>query len=969
MSQFINAARSTAALEAIRNKAKRGEAITTDELNQILADIDNNPEMQVPEHKEDAMKASTEDQAIISKLEQEAKQFTSGNRNPKKGEHNMNMRKQKKDVFRPILGGIQLQPQTEPVYGMHIIPVFNTKGDEVIAVRGQMGNIEVAKASAFRTIPNLEYVTIDHEDAGVKARCLSMYLRKVTEADKAKGKPEDEWRIAAGNIKKSDCVMGILPKKDWDAFFGCDVRAINLWKVILPIMTPTSVVITEEFSNIKTMRFRILDAMVTPGGYPAHDGDIITKVWHEFYRHSDLDKNGVPKPGAKVKKVNRNWQVRASGLDVNGKIMPAIKAKVYADDKAYKELCTEFGYDPDTQDAFITKDNLKTLKWLWKQGDILEIPITNLRNVKNKMKDWSSSMGAQCVANSDHQRTREVLNGHGIIGKADIIKGSAELRLNQIVAVMESDQEASWDDALSMPVKCMFSRYSDGDWFAPRMFKDQFYIRNESFYRDHGIKVQIDKDGYYIQGDGSLDVMENADEAKTGTLQYYVYLPKTAKFIDKIKVGDKIDLGRDPNVGPSNLMTYVVAGYNESHDAMVMSWQSIYAMYGDVDGDTVKYETLIANTSDRVFQCLRRPAPGPQKEKPAPTTFKSMDAYLYEHEGVGLSVLKSAADTGSLDLTTRHIIEERMYAGIPISVDELMELSQLRQDAIDGLKHTDAGVSLEAKEEIIKKYGVNGKMSKIKDAPITYRLLRKDAGKPYFNEVKRFEERIKLINEAQPHATHPYFDFFMQLKGIKTILKGADITDSEWLFKACNNLLHEAQENHKSNSYTFKFADVVVLGKWLNDHYKSEVQKYLRMDDDARKEAFTLLKEYQRSVVKQKCMELFSSDTSDMAVKYQRQVTMFLGTKGFGRGVKTEFTREGDETFVSYGKTGGAIWNMMEEHTLFLAEIINKRAVQRGEFPGMNPFMEKIKAALARNREKATEKALTKAAHAIENME
>ena len=927
---------------------------------------------------------------IQNKLQEDINKFTArtaAERNRARNERVKLAKKENKmakfkkhEKFQAVIGGVQLQPATEPVWGMHIVPVWGKtetpdgrKIDVVVDIRPKMDFIQVAKESAFRTIPNMQYVTIDSDDAGVKAQCLWMYLRAVNKKDRAQGLAEEDWRIPVGNLKKGSCVIGVLPKKEWDAFFGCDVRALNLWKVILPIMTPTGIRITPEHSNIKIIRIRILDAMVTPNGYPAHDGDMIMNVIHEFYRHHDLDDNGKPKAGAKVKRINRNWQLRASGRDVNGKVMPAIKAKVYSDQKVYAKFCSDFHFAPEAQDAFITKDNLKTLAWNYKHGDILEISITAMRNVRNKMKDWSSSMGAQCIASSDHVRTRDVLNGHGILDKAAILRDAAELKLEAIVRVMESDQEATWEDALTTPLKCMFARYTNGAWYIPRMHKDTFYARIESFYTDHCVKIRTAKDGFYLQGDDDLDRMENTNEAETGVLQYYINLPKSGKFIDIIHVGDLIDISRDPECGPSNRMTFEVVGFNDSHDCYTMSWQAIYAMYADVDGDTGKYEILIANTSDRKYECIRRPAPGLGKPKSLPAEFPSMAQYLAEHENVGLFVLKAAADTGSLDFTTRQIIEERMYAGNPMTIDELMTLSQLRQDAIDGLKHTDGGVALDAKEDIVKTYGVGGRMSTLKRSPITYRLLRKDAGRRNLAEAKRFIERIRLINDCMPHDTHPYRDFFLSLKGIRTIDKGSEIQDSEWLFNACNNLWTEVKSNHAKNAYRFSLASVTELGNWINGDHKAKTRTYLnsyKNDDIVRRKAFVDMKDAHRAEVKRACIQMFGDDTCPDAIRYQRQLTIFLGTKGFGRGAVTEFDEVAMEEIVrTYGKSGGAMWSMLEEHVLFLAEAINERAVKRGEFPCMNPFMEKIKTSLVKNRIKQAERDLRKANGILEDTE
>jgi hypothetical protein len=333
-----------------------------------------------------------------------------------------------------------------------------------------------------------------------------------------------------------------------------------------------------------------------------------------------------------------------------------------------------------------------------------------------------------------------------------------------------------------------------------------------------------------------------------------------------------------------------------------------------------------------------------------------------------------------------------MYDGNPMTVIELMILSQLRQDAIDGLKHTDAGVAIDAKEEIIKTYGVKQKMQATKDSPMTYRLLRKDAGLPAKGDIARFLERIKLINECQPHPTHPYRDFFNAMKGIETIVKGSDIEDSDWLKKKCELIWAEITANHNKKVYVFPSKMVTDMGTWLFKNHKSESATYLAYDEDTRKEMFTALKNEHRRLIAQKVRDMFMPTKADgtrfwseeettqfmvanpsqahKALQYLRQLCVFLGCKGFGKGEKPVRNAEGDTIGTSsYGKSGGAIWNMPEEQTLWLAELVNQKALAMGECPSMNPYMEEIKAALLLNREKAVAKAELKAQKLLADMD
>lgn len=886
----------------------------------------------------------------------------------KGGKH---MRKHhKKNVsteFQATICGLQLQPRTRDVEGVHVYPIRNEQG-EIIDITAKRGIIPIADSTEFLNIGIEKYYTLKSTLPPEKAQMLWRLQRQINQQDVADGRTGDDMRIVCGNIKKSDCVLGAMSKKAWDAYFGCDVRGENLWKVILPVMTPCAIEVKEEYSNIKSIRLRILDALVTPEGYPRHDGDIITGVRAAFYKHCDLvpakrmdgsvnpdPRVGLPKDGAQPKLINRNWQMRATGRTTQGAIMPVIKAKPCGDKRRYLEMCTEFGYEPTAQDGFVTLDNLKTLKYLYKQGDILEFPITNIRIVKNKMKDWSSSMGAQCVANSDWALTREVLNAHDIFRKAAILKGAAALELEGVVGVLESDQEAAWDDAVTLPVKCAFSRQVGGKWYAPRFLRDTLYPRVESFYKDYGIKVRIDKDGFYLQGDYALDILENAYEKEHGVLQYFAQVPNKSQF-KSFKNGDKITIKRDPNVGPSNMMTFQIAGENGSHDAIVLSWQALYAMFADVDGDTCGYETMVANTSTRAFPCLRRPAPGAKAPKTKPTEYITLEQYLLVHEQVGMSVLKSAADTGSLDLTTRQIIEERAYAGKPISIPELMELAQIRQDAIDGMKWTEMGVD-DGKDLIVRNYGLGGMLPKLSQSPMTYRLLRKDAGQPTWGDIKRFEERIKLINACTPHADHPYHDFFMSLKGITGVAKDGDIDDSVFIKEQMDALWKITLGNYAAKKYSWEKGHVIALGNFLQAQYVEQSKIFLAYnDDDAKKKAYAYLKDYQRTLVLAKCTELFGTTTSPEAGKFQCQMVIYLGTLGFGKGRKRRETDAGDEYFVPYGKGGGAVWCVQEEHVLDIAEVIEDRCVAAGIYTERNPYMVKIRAAVTGNRQKVADK-------------
>lgn len=871
-----------------------------------------------------------------------------------------------------VIGGIQLQPTTELVPGKLIVPKFEGEPGVVTGIYQQDWEIEVATPSSFRNLP-VQYVTFWSKDNDIKSQMLAIYIKALNKNDIRDGKSPEDWRIPVGNIKKEDCVLGVMTKKQWDQFFGYDIRHINMWKAILSTMTPTTVRIEHKYSNIKTIKLRVLKALRTEGGYPEHDGDIITYARHEFYKHSDLQKDAdgkliigedglpIPKEDVKVKKVDRNWQVRADGFDVNGLVLPKIKAKIFSDQSAYFKMCERFGYNPDAQDGFITKDNLKTLKHAFRHGDIIEFDIKYLRNIKCKMKDWASSIGAQCIASSNHKYTREILEHHGILKKAETIKSAARLEMHSVFKVFSADKEASWDDSITFPVQCSLARYVDGQWYIPRFLKDTFYPRLESYYRDYGIKARVGDDGYYLQGDDSLDIMENQDEKDTGTLIFYVLLPDTGKFRDKLEIGSRINIGRDPWAGPSNMMTFKVVGFVKGLDYMLLSWQALYAMYADVDGDTQKFEWEVANKSSAFYPCMRRRRPEVKEEKPLgePCT---MGGYIKQHIEIGQVVLKAASDTGSLDLTTRQLIEERLYAGIPFSNRELMELSEYRQEAIDGMKHVDSGVSENAKDIIIKMYGVDGKKAKTKASPASYRLLRKDAGLSTANEIKRFEERIRLLNICNTHENHPYKGFNDSLKGIRGPNKKDSIIDSCWLRDQFKAIWLRIEKNFNEKKYNWTKEEVVSFAIWMSNNHKAESVKYLKLRDEERKEKFTKLKEEHRKLIKDRCIDFFGSDECRDAIVYQNHLVVYLGLLGFGRAYKTVTNEMGDDVMEAYGRAGGAIKHMLEERILDVVQIINNDAVNRGEFPEVNPLLSDIREAVIRNREKQKEKEKAKLA-------
>jgi hypothetical protein len=478
-------------------------------------------------------------------------------------------------------------------------------------------------------------------------------------------------------------------------------------------------------------------------------------------------------------------------------------------------------------------------------------------------------------------------------------------------------------------------------------------------------------------------------------------LPNTATFkeggSDPVVVGDNIIQGRDPFAGASNGMTFKVAGFSQSLDNVLCSWKALYAMYADVDGDSEKFETNVSKVTNMVYPCIARPAPGLKAPKDAPESLPSLQAYIEEHIAVGMLVLKSAADTGSLDLTARQITEEQLENGTPIDLLMNMEISEFRQAAIDGMKHTDSGVEEDTKDIMIATYGVNGKIRKLTDSPMTYRLLRKDAGIGWGGEVEIFMERIRLLNLCTVHPDHPYIDFFSELKGIHTTPVGSDILDSDWAFQKCYAMWKqvEVKLNAEDSKFHHNLREVVEFGAWMTEHYRKEAARLLKLTETEKKEGFGILREYLRREVAIKCQELFvrgfirmddvcghiwskdgkvipftaeeyeriakNEGIQDKMTKFQRHLTIYLGTRGFGRGTEHKEDKDGNVMSTVYGKSGTVMWNMLEEHTTWLGEIINKECVATGEFPCMNPELEEIKASLIRNREKAKKKAEQKA--------
>lgn len=254
--------------------------------------------------------------------------------------------------------------------------------------------------------------------------------------------------------------------------------------------------------------------------------------------------------------------------------------------------------------------------------------------------------------------------------------------------------------------------------------------------------------------DDVLSCFEREHYTKTGERVNFVILNSDPTFLDYFFSYKFVNAGRAPVVSPASAqgitplpLEYLerLEGFgfksfkkSECGRAIVMAGetglmvsQSLAAcLNADYDGDMIDLAV-----SNEILLSVRRPMlPKFDKaEKDIPTVLSDEDFIVWlglKYETTALS----AMDIGIYDLNARLIIEHHRMIGKEMPAQDIDVMGYIRENIIQGKKHVGGkgGAALPAEMRdpayLAQRWGVDGKVPKSSDAPITHKLKIDGAG-------------------------------------------------------------------------------------------------------------------------------------------------------------------------------------------------------------------------------------------------
>jgi len=880
-------------------------------------------------------------------------------------------------------------------------------------------DIEVSRTSPFGQwciAGDIIPVLIDVRDHDV-VKAIYKYVQE--KAFKSAG------MFLAGNAKKSEPLFGAATLEMWKKLIGEDVRKYsNPNKPIGTFMTPHNYEVVDT-QNAQYLRVRVINDEFFPeshvlnpitfkwekhGGHAVLDGSLLTclSAWYtpvaEIRRYTEEmatyeikrqrgEKCRKPK-AIKETRANANAQIRthhiideddtavyktmaAENKDVivfePGEIIHSAKVKMNMDSVMYEAKVLQYGYDIHSQDAIMGISNFKTQKDRLKHGDIVMIPITpekpGIRFVNIMVSEGKSSMGVQSIR-LQADLVRQILSQ--ALPKAETVKWALLGDAQSVLAVLQSDTEAGFEDAPKQPAQSIGCAFPDvampSGWRVP-MHESQYNVilaRIYTYLIQNVYKVRMSNLGAYLECNEDLDRMEREHFMETGEWVYFTNLPYKKKVIKEVEAGMKINIGRNPIVGSGNFMEFLFAGWNGSTDSVQISARALWTMFGDVDGDKciiLFHETIAFPTVVRELD-ISKPSAKKDIVLPTPEEFSEICIKSVNQ------ILDSALDTGRLDNLSRQIITENWAAGTPLTPVQILEMGVIVQLAIDGMKHSDVRADEDAGKAIVRKYGVNGKIKKVAFAPQEYTALRPDGGISGLRGNYRLcmEAILRKLKGITTTQHNPYNEILGVLRDSTAYMIHSD---SETIQIWCQQEWREIVEQHTSNTpkgvdpkayfgwtpdFIIKIGDALCNGH--SNFYKINIEGYftcsrelsrdkkLARDKKQRRLSFAALHQEYTDYVELATQHAINSEyISDesatwSASTFKYQLMCYVGTKAFGMNMRTnQETGRSKKT----SRAGSLFWTFpMFDCILPFLEKVN----------GGNPFLGQVKEAIIKNTEK-----------------
>ena len=708
----------------------------------------------------------------------------------------------------------------------------------------------------------------------------------------------------------------------FNEIIGDELSLYPMIKPWLPCCTPYRL---ENISNNnRNLKILVIDTKEVDG-VRTHDGEMMLRAQIKRIKYlSERAKAKLIEENKPTEFIDRidHAQIRTSGVEQN-----VVKANCYfyKKDGEGDVFMKFYGFEPSDYDGVIEISNFKTNPLNLKHGDVWTINSKDI-HIINFITGGGSSLGVQLVA-APLTAAKNILIEKNIEKIGTIFKGALAGRAEDVKYVLSQDKEMTMEDAYIMEQQCLsFAIPRNGDWYSP-MFKSAFNrltARLETFYEQSVIKVQVSKHCYYSKSKAGrlLDIIEKVALEKGKKANAFI-APNNSEFLKEVNEHKYCSLYRSPLVSRGNIQTgtflttkncgltldeikmyglivsnveakdgsnYVVCSSKTTIMVSEGFWKEAF---GDFDGDIV--QVCLSNTA--FFPWSRTELPEIKKEKEEPKVLTNREFFDYLMDYYTQSI-QSAMDIGIIDVTCRQIYTERMEAGNPVQHAESQMMGLTREAAIQSKKRKGGKTAAVAEDEevvkeLIKKYGVNGKLQRGTAVPMSHRLLVKSAGLPVFDADGKFlrtntnilYERIRMFNSIRINANDPYSPLWTVMKGSSLNMRESD---SEYLRRKMVELWNRINDatgieiGPKTRSLIRRFGDELVNGSTKYYGYRAAAKSYAKITDESkRSKAFgDLAKEIKAKI------EVFAADmVGDNKVKelaLLRALAVYIGTISFG---------------------------------------------------------------------------------------
>lgn len=568
---------------------------------------------------------------------------------------------------------------------------------------------------------------------------------------------------------------------------------IKSFKVLLP---PSRLSITGDRGLAKRGVLRVALADIAA---IKTDGGIISKVG---LKHSDYDREGAVGP---MRYVKYSYQIRHNTMAYKSGHK---KGKVTYDPALHRYMCKLAKIDHRLCDMIMAVDNIKSTTQ-YVAGDIIEIPVSELRVIKMKERQSPTRGGAQIrripwsalrllmgeksvpnIAAAVVMRHASKGNAHAIghilqVPFSVIPAPCPELRdAMSILADVEASKDVKqyFEDGLGLFIQLLASAKwvtgKDGAYWQVPMYGDPFAAvmgRLRAWYFDRVIKVQLGDFSFYV---------EVAPHLKRGEC----ILPNNPELIEIANSDGMFLTGmRPPIVSRANLQPLRPKRYangriktNRTDDTIYVSPESLLSMFGDTDGDM-----LYIITSKVEFKFRLRTVVEEAKFKWLPSTYEELSNLIKMKSS---QVAQASLEVGLRDRAASIIYDEREMSGRPITDPESIRMAdEWLENAIKSFKHDGTSIMGDAAiSEMCYEYGTDNirKLRALPRKPLPQtQLFRRKIGsfgkgsgsdKVKMNslsiELERFYTHVANVNlgVCKPgENAHPYLPVFNALRGFK----------------------------------------------------------------------------------------------------------------------------------------------------------------------------------------------------------